>query len=891
MKSCMRLLMLLWGIFMFNSPISILAQCPATYTSEGVAAYDSYGNDVAVIGDFNNDGYNDYAVADAENDESHTRAGKVDIFSGYDGSLMFTILGEVAFDRLGTSISGGEDINDDGYADLVIGALWYGSNQEGRAYIFYGETSPSNADASEADVIISGTNIDAEFGGKVCLTNEHVLISSLEYDNETGRVYIFRHVDLPTSGLITDNSAYASYIGEAEGDYFGVGLAGIERGPGQPDCIFIGAMWNDDGGPDAGKVYEINSLFLDPGAHSAGSISITFTGTAGRFGQSIAGGYLNDDDIEDIIIGAPYYSKAYVFYNVPVTDNQAADADLIISGPSWFGLSVASPGDFNFDGVGDIVVGAQGYNGYAGKAFVFSGDDGTELFSAEGIDDDDFFGTSVAGGDISGDGLGDIIIGSVNFDGTAGAECGKSYVYQGICENRFCNIVGQSSFSRLGNAVSGAGDVNNDGFPDFIVGAEFVRSAYVFSGMDGGILWTFTGDSFGNLGASVSGGGDVNNDGYDDLLIGDPGNILSGGVAQVYSGFDGSLLYEYTGIGATSTEGKALDFVGDLNNDGYDEFVISNHTYNNSSGRVRLFSGVDGSLIKTHLGVSGEFLGASVSGGGDINNDGYNDIIIGAPNYNDFGHVYVISGQNNYVLHTFVGESSDDEFGSACSMAGDVNNDGYDDLIIGAPYHETDEIATGRIYVYSGADWSLLYSFDGEYYAERLGSSVCSAGDIDDDCYADFMAGTLSKGYVNIYSGVDGSLLYHMKGGLYYGYSISDIGDVNNDGRSAIIVGEHWNNTGGEDAGRVFVYVLGTEEVCLNYICGDANDDNKVNVSDAVSIINYVFSGGETPNPIESCDGNCDDKCNVSDAVYIINFVFSGGYYPCDTNGDEIPDC
>ena len=76
-----------------------------------------------------------------------------------------------------------------------------------------------------------------------------------------------------------------------------------------------------------------------------------------------------------------------------------------------------------------------------------------------------------------------------------------------------------------------------------------------------------------------------------------------------------------------------------------------------------------------------------------------------------------------------------------------------------------------------------------------------------------------------------------------------------------------------------------------DYICGDANSDTMVNVSDAVYIINYVFSGGNAPDPLESADVNCDSKQNVSDAVYIINFVFSGGKYPCDTDGDSIPEC
>jgi len=86
----------------------------------------------------------------------------------------------------------------------------------------------------------------------------------------------------------------------------------------------------------------------------------------------------------------------------------------------------------------------------------------------------------------------------------------------------------------------------------------------------------------------------------------------------------------------------------------------------------------------------------------------------------------------------------------------------------------------------------------------------------------------------------------------------------------------------------------GTEDLIINeqaYICGDANSDEDVNVSDAVYIINYVFAGGNPPDPLESGDANCDGTCNVSDAVWIINYVFVGGNEPCDTDGDSIPDC
>jgi hypothetical protein len=74
-------------------------------------------------------------------------------------------------------------------------------------------------------------------------------------------------------------------------------------------------------------------------------------------------------------------------------------------------------------------------------------------------------------------------------------------------------------------------------------------------------------------------------------------------------------------------------------------------------------------------------------------------------------------------------------------------------------------------------------------------------------------------------------------------------------------------------------------------ICGDANNDTSVNVSDAVSIINYVFVGGAAPSPYEAGDANCDATVNVSDAVWIINYVFVGGNSPCDTDSNGIPDC
>jgi FG-GAP repeat/Dockerin type I domain len=906
MKTALVLIIVFALGFLITPVSEISAQCPATYTYEGAAAYDDYGQVTAIIGDYNNDGFDDFAIGDSENDESHTRAGKVDVYSGYDGSLMFTILGEDSFDRFGISISGGEDVDGDGIDDILIGAHWWGSALDayGRVYIFFGEASPSNTDASAADVIIEGTAIDTDFGVSVCMTDNHLLIGAPRSDADAGKVFIFQHSGLTTPGLYDDTDAYTIFTGETAGDYFGIGLAGIKRNEYWPDFIFIGAMYNDDGGNDAGKVYE--QVEINPGIYPASSIDYTITGEApnGRFGQSISGaGFLNDNTGEDIIIGAPTYSRAYIFYSVQTSGDLAEDADIILNGTGgsdWFGLSVSSAGDFNFDGIGDVVVGAQLHNAGAGKMYVFSGDDGTELFSVEGEAAGDRFGYSVAGGDISGDGLGDIIVGAPDHTGTAGASCGKAYVYQGLSEARFCNLVGEVEGDYFGRSVSGAGDVNKDGYPDFIVGASSydnnVGRAYVYSGLDGSILHTFSGESVGdNLGESVAGAGDVNKDGYADLIVGVYGYDALGtyvGRAYVYSGQNGSTLHTFDGENEWDQLGYSVSGAGDVNNDGYDDLIVGAAGHNSDAGRAYVYSGQNGDILHTFDGAAEwSFLGGSVSGAGDVDKDGYADLIVGVEGYpglfESTGRAYVYSGQNGSILHTFDGEHQNSNFGNSVSDAGDVNNDGYPDLIVGARTYKLGGTvsAAGRAYVFSGEDGSTLHTFDAENEYDNFGGAVSGAGDIDDDCHDDLIVGApYENDYVKIFSGQDGSLMYRMSGSGHYGGSVSGIGDVNNDGRTAVIVGNSWEDL-------AYVYVLGTEEVCLSYICGDANTDLTVNVSDAVWIINYVFVGGDPPDPLDSGDANCDGTSNVSDAVWIINYVFVGGNEPCDSDGDSIPDC
>ena len=344
---------------------------------------------------------------------------------------------------------------------------------------------------------------------------------------------------------------------------------------------------------------------------------------------------------------------------------------------------------------------------------------------------------------------------------SANAECPPAYVF-----------TGEAAADQFGWSLSGAGDVNNDGFDDLIVGAPFndagggeAGRAYVYSGQSGTRLYTFTGEGpFDRFGISVSGAGDVNNDGYDDLIVGAPfvgGNV---GRAYVYSGQSGALLHTFTGEAVMDDFGISVSSAGDVNDDGFDDVIVgATRGGGGNAGRAYVYSGQGGALLHTFTGEAAEDrFGYSVSGAGDVNNDGFDDLIVGA-NYNNAGgaragRAYVYSGQSGALLYTFTGETAYDLFGESVSGAGDVNNDGYDDLIVGAAGNDAGGSNAGRAYVYSGQSGALLYTFTGE-----------AAGD-------------------------------------QFGRSVSGAGDVNNDGFDDLIVGAYFNDAGGGFAGRAYVY-------------------------------------------------------------------------------------
>ncbi len=441
-------------------------------------------------------------------------------------------------------------------------------------------------------------------------------------------------------------------------------------------------------------------------------------------------------------------------------------------------------------------------------------------------------------------------------------------------------ITGEAAGDYLGNSVSTAGDVNGDGYDDIIMGAyrSSAGRAYIFFGGPefSGSFSASSADIIivgeaadDHLGCSVSTAGDVNGDGYDDIIVGAEDNDAGGdraGRAYIFFGGPGfSGLFNassadvvITGEAADDELGRSVSTAGDINGDGYDDIIVGawhNDTGGSNAGRAYIFFGGPGfsgsfNASSADVIITGEaandHLGCSVSTAGDVNGDGYDDIIVGA-HYNGAGGAWAgrayiffggpgFSGSFNASAADIIitGEAMDNQLGISVSTAGDVNSDGYDDIVVGAHGNSVGGTAAGRAYVFWGSPgFSGSFSassadiiITGEAANDWLGYSVSTAGDINGDGYDDIIVGA----YLNDAGGSDVGRAYVFHGGPGFsgsfnassaniiitgeaaddllGFSVSTAGNVNSDGCDDIIVGAWRNDAGGTDAGRAYVYAF-----------------------------------------------------------------------------------
>lgn len=374
-----------------------------------------------------------------------------------------------------------------------------------------------------------------------------------------------------------------------------------------------------------------------------------------HFGEFMANaGDIDADGVQDLIVAAPQ--------NTPNGMDRAGSA-MVYSGATGallfqvdgtrqleaFASSVAGAGDTNGDGHDDFLVGNPGFAhpGFAalGSVDLYSGADGSLLRRHEGIGGVRFLGESCTGiGDIDGDGLGDILLGSED-SGTVGLnQHGRAYVYSGATDTLLYSIEGTVAFERLGNTVAAAGDFNADGTPDFLLGgyADVIATgvALVISGASGLELARFDGTNPSDLlSYSMAGVGDCNGDGFDDVLIGSPffdfNGANSSGSAFLYSGFDSSILFRLDGIDAYDSFASSIASTGDINEDGHPDFIIGAENVRAGgilgAGRAYVYSGLDATELFTIDGqVNSDRMGSSVVGLGDVDGDFIPDVAAGA---------------------------------------------------------------------------------------------------------------------------------------------------------------------------------------------------------------------------------------------------------------------
>ncbi|MBK8553934.1 MAG: FG-GAP repeat protein [Ignavibacteria bacterium] len=254
-----------------------------------------------------------------------------------------------------------------------------------------------------------------------------------------------------------------------------------------------------------------------------------------------------------------------------------------------------------------------------------------------------------------------------------------------------------------------------------------------------------------NFGFSISSAGDVNGDGSDDIIIGSHGYSSNTGRAYIYfGGMNMNTVADVTMTGEVTGNifGYSVSSAGDVNGDGYSDVIVGANNFNSTQGKIYIYLGgasMNNIADITMTGALSDYLGASVSSAGDVNGDGYSDVIAGAREYSaGTGRAYILFGgasMNNIEDVTMTGEAGGNKFGTSVSSAGDLNGDGYSDVIVGADGYSS---STGRAYIFFGGasmNNAADVTMTGEATSNNFGGSVSSPGDVNGDGYSDVIAG------------------------------------------------------------------------------------------------------------------------------------------------------
>jgi hypothetical protein len=683
--------------------------------------------------------------------------------------------------ELGISVASAGDVDGDGYADVIVGANLYdaGQSDEGAAFVFLGSaTGVADGDPTSAAAQLESDQAGAELGISVASAGDvdgdgyaDVIVGANLFDNpqiDEGAAFVF--LGSATGVADGDPTSAAAQLESDQADAeLGISVAGAGDvdGDGYADVI-VGANGYDNGEAEEGAAF----VFLG-----------SATGVAD---------------------GDPTNAAAQL-------ESDQADAEL--------GVSVAGAGDVDGDGYADVIVGANLFDAVEvdeGAAFVYRGGaagiaDGNPATAAAGLESDQIdasMGRSVAGaGDVNGDGYGDVIVGAYMYD-AGEADEGAAFVFLGSATgigdgdpiSAHAQLESDQADARMGESVSGAGDVNGDGYADVIVGAWRYDSgeadegaAFVFLGSSSGIADGDPTTAHAQLesnqvssrfGFSVASAGDVDGDGYADVIVGssfyNAGEIVEG-AAFVFPGSASGIADGNPATAVTQLEsnqigaqfGHSVAGAGDVDGDGYADVIVGAPTYDEDQtdeGAAFVFVGSalgvadgDPSTAQTQLESTQDssLMGSSVAGAGDVDGDGYADVIVGATNYSageaqeGIAVVFlgsstgVADGDTDTAATRLVSNQVQAFLGRSVAGAGDVNGDGYADVIVGAYEFDAGESDEGAAFVLLGSPTGIPDSdpttasalLEADQADAFLGWSVAGVGDVNGDGFADVIAG------------------------------------------------------------------------------------------------------------------------------------------------------
>lgn len=972
-----------------------------SYQFSGGLGGDEAGRSVSSAGDVDGDGLDDLIIGAYGADGGGTWAGEsyllmaqdlaaLDAADGTDGVIdlglvaatsttgSYQFTGDLMDDYAGWSVASAGDVDGDGLDDLIIGA--YGADGGGPpsgmggGYLLMGQdlAALDAADGTDGEIdlgLVASTITTGSYqftggaggdsaGWSVSSAGDvdgdgldDLLIGAPRFGGQTGATYLVMAQDLAALdaadgvdgdinlGLVASTNTTGSYAiyGVAAGDNAGeaVAAAGDVDGDGLADLL-IGASRADGVGPDSGAGYLVMAQDLE--ALDA------LDGTDSQIG------------LGNVFVPPP--TRSYTFYGDSSADNS--------------GWSVSGAGDVDGDGAIDFIIGAprgDGGGSDSGEAYLVLAQDLIAIDAADGTVDsqidlgnvastitvgsyrfvgataDDLAGYSVSwAGDVDGDNLADLIIGAPYATGN-GANTGESYLVMaqdlatldaadgsdgtidlgllaGTTTTGSYQFNGATGFTDAGYVVTAAGDVDNDGISDLLIEARLDVGAT--GGTYAGRTYLVMGQDLATLDAA---------DGTDSEI--DLGLLAS-------TTTTGS--YQFNGAEVNGSSARNISLAGDIDGDGRDDFIIGSAESTGGaavSGVTYLVmaqdlaaldaaDGTDGEIDLTLLASTattgsylfngdafGQVSGSSVSFAGDVDGDGFDDLLIGALGESDAGTnsgaAYVVMAQDLATLdaadgadreidlslvagtpatgsYQFNGAVAFDQAGYAVASAGDVDGDGLDDLLVGANLANGGGAFSGEAYLIMGQDLAVLDAADGTDGTIDLG----------------LVASTTTSGSYQFIGGA---------GADYAGWSVSPTGDVDGDGLEDLLIAAPYADGGGAVSGETYLItardlagldddgngqdsVIDLADVFYSNVVDGTSGDDLINVNylgdgELDRVDRFDSQTNTNDDVIHAGDGNDTVIGGLGDDTILGNAgqdVISGGVGNDTINGGEAND-